>query len=211
MVLCLWPRAKIVSDFIPRAHGLLIIYGNGSRRFFDWSRLSSETKEQKYVLLRSINSTPEKVYNVVSEVSEYQNFIPYCVESFVNKRDPVNDKPTEAGLRVGFRQYDEKFSCDVECMKQNSQYKVVANSVSHNLFHLLYGEWTIKPHPRRRSSTQVELLLRFKFKSKLYNSISSIFAKSVTELVMKAFERRIFELQRASLMQDTNKRNTTKN
>ncbi|KAH9201783.1 cyclase/dehydrase, partial [Zygosaccharomyces rouxii] len=142
---------------------------------------------QRYVLLKSINSTPEKVYYVVSEVSEYQKFVPYCMESFVNKRDPIDDKPIEAGLRVGFRQYDEKFLCDVKCSKQDSQYKVVANSVSHNLFHLLYGEWTIKPHPQRRSSTQVELLLRFKFKSKLYDSVSSLFARSVTELVMKAF------------------------
>ncbi|GAV53025.1 hypothetical protein ZYGR_0AI03070 [Zygosaccharomyces rouxii] len=210
MTLCLWSRAKVVLGIIPRAHSLPT-FSSGTRQFFAWGGLSDEAKEQKFVLLRSINSTPEKVYNVVSEVSEYQNFIPYCMESFVNRRDPINDKPIEAGLRVGFRQYDEKFLCEVECVKQDSQYKVVTNSISHNLFHLLYGEWTIKPHPRRRSSTQVELLLRFKFKSKLYNSVSSMFAKSVTELVMKAFERRVFELQRASLMQDMDKRNTTKN
>lgn len=210
MALCLWSRVKAVSGIIPRAHSLLT-FNNSRRQFFDWNGLSSEAKEQKYVLLKSINSRPENVYQVVSEVSEYQNFIPYCVESFVNKREPIDGKPIEAGLRVGFRQYDEKFLCDIKCINQNSQYKVIANSLSHNLFHLLYGEWTIKAHPQRRSSTQVELLLRFKFKSKLYNSVSSIFAKSVTELVMKAFERRVFESQRASLIQNMDKKNAVEN
>lgn len=211
MTSCLWSRATIVSGATPRACGLTA-FKSGTRQFFDWNGLSDESKEQRHILLKSINSTPEKVYSVVSEVSEYQNFIPYCVESFVNKRNAMDEKPIEAGLRIGFRQYDEKFLCDVVCSKQQtSQYKVIANSVSHNLFYLLYGEWNIRPHPQRRSSTQVELLLRFKFKSKLYNSVSSIFAKSVTELVMKAFERRVFELQKASSTQDLDKKNTIRN
>lgn len=178
---------------------------------FDWNRPSHEIKEQRYVLLKTINSTPEKVYDVVSEVAEYHNFIPYCTESFVNKRSSVNHKPLEAGLRVGFRQYDEKFLCDVMCYEEGTEYKVIANSISHNLFHLLCGQWTIIRHPKRPSATQVELSLRFKFKSRLYNSVSSIFAKSVTELVMKAFEKRVFDLQRIALARGVHRRSTLKN
>lgn len=204
----LWQKA-VVSAIKER-----IVYVNifASRRcFFNFSKPPREMKEQKYTLLKTINSSPDKVYDVVSEVSKYQEFIPYCVESFVNKRCSANHKPIEAGLRVGFRQYDEKFTCEVVCQEVTPQYKVIANSISHNLFYLLYGEWTIVPHPKRPSSTQVELLLRFKFKSRLYNSVSSIFAKSVTEIIMKAFERRVFDLQRAALAQGLRRKQTPSN
>lgn len=170
------------------------------RTLFDWNIPQEKIKEQKYVLPKTINALPGEVYEVVSDVSKYQEFIPYCVESFVNKRKALDNTPIEAGLRVGFRQYDEKFVCKVSCNNgskgESEDYSVVADSISHNLFHLLYSKWTITPHPERPHSTQVTLLLRFKFKSRLYNSVSTIFAKSVTELVMKAFERRVFELRK---------------
>lgn len=157
-----------------------------------------ESKEQKYVFVKTINAKPLDVYNVVSEVSLYSNFIPYCTESFVNERSLLTKRPSVAGLRVGFQQYDEKFVCDVNCKESQvankDMYSVEARSLSHSLFDVLYSKWTIVPHPRRPGSAQVELQLRFKFKSALYNSVSSIFAKSVTTLVMNAFERRVFKV-----------------
>lgn len=166
------------------------------RTFLGFSNETSPKHEQRYVLKRNINGTPSEVYDVVSEVSKYHEFIPYCEESFVNVRDE-SGRPIEAGLRVGFKQYDEKFVCKVDCNEVSELIKSVsAESLSHNLFHVLYSKWTIKAHPGRSNFTEVELLLRYQFKSKLYNSVSSLFAKSVTELVMKAFDRRVFQIRK---------------
>lgn len=162
--------------------------------------LHYESKEQKYVLKKTINASADSVYNVISEVSKYKDFIPYCEESFVSKRHHITQEPTEAGLKVEFQQYDERFICKVEC---NLNMKtVISESLSHNIFDVLYSKWTITPHPQRSCASEVELLLRFKFKSQLYNQISSIFAKSVTELVMKSFERRIFQLKKEDVKSD---------
>ena len=110
-------------------------------------------------------------------------------------------RPIEAGLRVGFRQYDEKFICKVECKDISTLVKTVsAESLSHNLFHVLNSKWTIKAHPGRTDYTEVELLLRYQFKSKLYSSVASLFAKSVTELILKAFDRRVYQLKRDNSM-----------
>lgn len=167
-----------------------------NRTFFNISTEASGKDEQHYILKRKINASPKEVYDVVSEVSKYHEFIPYCEESFVNKRDDVG-KPSEAGLRVGFKQYDEKFVCKVDCQDTSDSMKSVsAESLSHNLFHLLYSKWTITVHPGCSNATEVELLLRYQFKSKLYNSVSSLFAKSVTDLVLKAFDRRVFKIRR---------------
>ena len=145
---------------------------------------------------------------MVSEVSKYHEFIPYCIESFVNERNQVDNRPTEAGLRVGFRQYDERYTCKIKCEeKANEEFIVQADSISHTLFQDLSTRWIIRAHPQRHNATQAELLLRFKFRSRLYNSVSSIFGKSVTELVMKAFEKRVFELRKRSLKAATNASN----
>ncbi|SCW01509.1 LAFE_0E01222g1_1 [Lachancea fermentati] len=165
------------------------------RTFFGLS--SHEGKEQKYVLTRTINAPALNVYDVISEVSKYHEFIPYCVESFVEKRNLKTGKPEEAGLRVGFQQYDERFLCKVNCVSNPKGIKtVVAESLTHGLFDVLYTKWTVERHPTRANASQVELLLKFQFKSRLYNSVASLFAKSVTQLVMKAFERRVFQVSK---------------
>lgn len=176
----------------------------GSRGFLEMMNPFQEIKVQRYVLPKIINGTPKEVYEVVSEVSKYHEFIPYCEDSFVNERDPVTAKPKVAGLRVGFRQYDEKFVCDVHCQSDSTGkdvHVVTAESLSHNLFDVLYSKWTIRPHPTRANTSTVELLLKFQFKSRLYNSVSSIFAKSVTEIVMDAFARRVYHLKKASTLE----------
>lgn len=156
-------------------------------------------KEQKYLYSKTIIGTTSEIYDVISEVSKYQEFIPFCIESFVNKRSPQDNTPIEAGLRVGFQQYDDKFVCEVKCEDSREPiggYSVEATSLSHNLFYFLYAQWLIKPHTTRKNSSEVELLMRYKLKSPLYNAVSSIFAKSATTLVMKAFERRVHETKR---------------
>lgn len=143
-----------------------------------------------------LKDTPERVYEVVSEVSKYQEFIPYCESSFVNKRDPVG-RPSEAGLNVSFREYKERFVCDVNCQPNKKGYVVRFDSLSHNLFKELGGSWVITPSVRNKGQSTVHLVLRFEFHSILYNAVSSIFARSATSLVMEAFGRRVDALRTA--------------
>ncbi|CAI4051137.1 hypothetical protein SKDZ_15G1460 [Saccharomyces kudriavzevii ZP591] len=182
------------------------------RHFFGLGATNHVIREQRYVLRKTINTHPSTIYAAVSEVSEYKEFIPYCVDSFVDKRNPVDKKPVIAGLRVGFKQYDEEFICNVTCKEKvngDDIYTVVAETVSHNLFHLLYSKWTIMPHPTRPNAAMVELLLRFKFKSRIYNSVSLLFAKTVTELVMNAFAKRAYHLVRLAMLKPTSKESSS--
>ncbi|CCE64869.1 hypothetical protein TPHA_0J00460 [Tetrapisispora phaffii CBS 4417] len=154
-------------------------------------------KEQTFVYKRKINSNTKLLYDVISNVKQYQEFIPYCKESFVNKSDK-NGLPSEAGLRVGFQKYDDKFTCNVLCEdKGANNYNIVTESISHNLFYFLYGKWTITPL-RNNKQSDLELELKYKFRSPIYNAVSSIFAKSATSLVLHAFEKRVYEIIKKS-------------
>lgn len=154
---------------------------------------------QKYTLLKTVNAPPRQVYDVVSGIDGYKEFIPYCLDSFIDQRDEQTGQPTEAGLQIGFKKYDERFSCDVDCHvdKEKQYYTVEATSISHNLFRTLSTKWSIIPHPRKPHMSQVELILKFQFHSLLYNSVSSIFADNVTKLAMGAFAERAEELNLA--------------
>ncbi|SCU91181.1 LAFA_0F02300g1_1 [Lachancea sp. 'fantastica'] len=155
------------------------------------------SKQQKFLLTRTINAPAYDVYDVVSNISDYKKFVKYCTESFVAKKDEETGRPTEAGLTVGFHSYDESLVCRIECRQdEQGNYSVVANSLTHTLFNALQTHWSIKPHPSRPGATEAILCLEFQFKSSLYNNVASIFGKSATELVMKSFEKRIFNLKR---------------
>ncbi|SCU87487.1 LAME_0D10264g1_1 [Lachancea meyersii CBS 8951] len=183
----------IFSLFIHRG-----FYPLNNRSFSHTAGILSKT--QQFLITRTINAPAADVYDVVSDISEYKKFMKYCNESFVDKRDPETGKPSEAGLRVGFQHYDETFVCQIRCLEErDNNYTVVANSLTHSLFKALQTKWSIKPHQMRPGVTEAILCLEFQFKNGLYNNVASIFGKSVTELVMKSFERRIFTLRRQNL------------
>lgn len=133
------------------------------------------------------------MYQVVSDVQAYAEFVPYCTRSFINQRDAAG-QPTEAGLRVGWKQFDEEFVCELQCSPEH--HVVVAQSLTHSLFHKLYTKWTIRPNSRA-NACDVELVLKYRFKSDIYNAVSSVFAESVSGLVMNSFEKRAAHLRRA--------------
>ncbi|CAK7903169.1 coenzyme Q-binding protein Coq10p, mitochondrial [[Candida] anglica] len=160
------------------------------RSFFNFpSSLLPTDKPQEYIVKKRLNFTPELLFDVVSDVSQYHEFVPFVEESFVSATDSHN-LPAEAGLRVGWKQFDEKFTCKLTCEKNKS---VKAESLTVSLFESLNTQWKFRevknPHIRT-SSCEVELSLSYAFKNPVYNAVSSLFSEQVTQLMIKAFEQR---------------------
>lgn len=149
---------------------------------------------QSYRLSKKVGVPPALLYQVIADVSKYQEFVPFVTESFVNERNLLTSLPTEAGLRVGWKQFDEMFTCTLECLKN----KIVAESISILLFDCLHNEWNLKEAKSRftdEPSTLVELSLTYKFKNPLYNTLSSLFHEQVSSIMMKAFEDRAMKIR----------------
>ncbi|ANZ74545.1 BA75_00284T0 [Komagataella pastoris] len=167
-----------------------------SRTFLNLGRLTqnSELKGngQQYVVRKTFHQPKSVVYSVISNVDKYHEFIPYCEASFINSRDSKGE-PTEAGLTVGFKSFDETFLCTLECQKDK---QVIAKSITHSLFHSLLTEWNVTE--ASSSKTNVELILSYEFKSDLYNQISALFATKVTSIMIKAFEKRAYTKHKQS-------------
>lgn len=162
------------------------------RSFFSFPGTSNV---QTYQVKKRLNFPPATLFSIVSGVEKYHEFVPFVTDSFVNNRDTKTGNPTEAGLRVGWQQFDERFTCKITCEKDKS---VIAESLTALLFDKLHTEWKFfpveNPHVKLTSSV-VELNLSYSFKNPLYNTVSSLFSEHVTQLMLKAFEDRARDLK----------------
>ncbi|CDR41236.1 CYFA0S06e04566g1_1 [Cyberlindnera fabianii] len=183
-------RASIQPSHIRTLHSTSPLH---LKSFFKDKLQNSTSGDQQHIVHRTLPHPPSLFYHVVSDVSQYSEFVPYCTRSFINVRDPTTNEPTEAGIRVGWRTFDEEFVCQLQCDPHKI---VIAESMTHSLFEHLYTKWTITPVEGRENSCSMELVLRYKFRSQLYNAVSAMFAESVSELVINAFDKRARELRR---------------
>jgi coenzyme Q-binding protein COQ10 len=156
-----------------------------------------------HTLTRTLPVPVPIAYQVVADVASYHLFIPYCTDSFVNERDALGE-PREAGLRVGFQGYDEQFVCHLECLEGSEVPQVLATSASHALFHHLHTKWRFHSIAASDEHCRVSLELSYRFKSRVYHSASGVFGPSVSELVMRAFDKRAREVFHASTASNDN-------
>ncbi|PVZ98072.1 hypothetical protein BB558_005935 [Smittium angustum] len=91
----------------------------------------------------------EQLYNVVSDVDNYKNFVPWCIDSSVfleTKKEILGQNgkvsQVQAALKIGFKQFSEKYTSTVE-MHEHS--KVSSTSIDSLLFKKLISTWTFTP------------------------------------------------------------------
>lgn len=159
------------------------------------------TTQQNYKVSKKINVPPSILFDIVSDVSRYDEFVPFVTKSFINKY--LESKlPTEAGIRVGWKQYDEEFTCNIFCTKDK---QVISESITILLFDHLRNEWNFKEVKNRFTNelaTLMELKLQYKFKNPVYNAVSAMFQSQVSDLMIKAFEERAMQQKIQEKMKD---------
>lgn len=123
------------------------------------------------------------VYNVVSNVGQYQHFVPWCVDSTVLLQ---RENYMEAELAVGFNVFAERY---VSKVSMEPERMVIARARDTQLFHYLTNEWTFAPGPNPQS-TWIAFSVDFQFRSILYAQASHLFFDEVVNKMVVAFERR---------------------
>lgn len=144
----------------------------------------------KYSISRHVGIPPNILFEVVSDVKSYKNFIPFVTESFISQYDLSTNLPQKAGFRIGWKDYDEYMVCDVTCQKDKLVFSEVTSSM---VFDTLQNEWrfeSVQSGPSDKAITKVSLNLQYRFKNPLFNSVSSIFQSQVSEIMVDSFLRR---------------------
>lgn len=141
------------------------------------------TAGKKHFERKLIKQPMATLYEVVSDVSRYKEFVPWCKNSRIVTR---NSNKLSAELEVGFNIFSEKYMSNVETVEPTS---VTAVSTQTNLFEYLKTEWKFTPASDPRH-TWVTFQVDFKFKSAMYNELSKLFLQEVIAKMVRAFEQR---------------------
>ncbi|KAI9317043.1 cyclase/dehydrase, partial [Dichotomocladium elegans] len=147
-----------------------------------------------------------QVYNVVSNVEQYKDFVPYCTHSHVYGSHQIGNNTTvfDGELGVGFKMFEEKYMSRVTC--EPHRY-VQAISKDAELFKELVTTWRFTPNlpPSQRThpdaihhpSCYIDFEILFEFASPLHAHASSVFFDQVSKMMLQAFVDRCKSVYKA--------------
>src|SRR6056300_1843812 len=139
----------------------------------------------RYKESRVINHTPNNLSKLVSDVSNYPEFLPWCLGARIKNQD---DNSFEADLIIGFKIYKEIYSSKIFLDNKNKKIDV---KYKDGPFEHLENYWIFK---KDKNGCKVEFMVDFKFKSNFLQTImETLFSEAVRRMV-KAFETRANEL-----------------
>jgi len=139
----------------------------------------------RYEESRVIKHTPKNLFNLVSDVGKYPEFLPWCLGARVKN---INQNNFDADLIIGFKIYKEIYSSRIFLDNIKNVIKV---EYMDGPFERLENHWVFKEN---NEGCIVEFMVDFKFKSVFLQTImETLFSEAVKRMV-KAFETRANEL-----------------
>lgn len=122
------------------------------------------------------------MYAVVSDVKNYQNFVPYVKKSYVHS---AHSNGFKADLIVGFPPLNEVYTSHVTLKSPNL---VTSECRDGRLFDYLLNEWRFSPGLKDiPQSCVLDFKVTFQFKSLLHSNIANLFFDLICEQMEQAF------------------------
>lgn len=135
----------------------------------------------QYQEKKILNYKPEQLFNLVSDISKYPEFLPWCLGSRVKK---ISNEQLNADLIVGVRFYREVFRSNVFLNKKEFMINV---DYLEGPFNFLKNKWIFK---QVNHGCEIDFYVEFQLNSNLLNSvIKQLFEEAIIKMI-SAFENR---------------------
>lgn len=137
---------------------------------------------------RLLPYSPDQLYNLVLDVENYPDFLPWCKSCKIKSK---TEDEILADLRIGFKFFSESFTSRVTF----DPYNMIQVEYLDGPFKYLHNKWTFTPSTENGVTfTIVDFTIDFEFKSRLLQGlIQGVFSEAVQKMV-RAFESRAQQL-----------------
>ncbi len=134
---------------------------------------------------RVLHHPPEQLFDLVADVEKYPEFIPWCVDARIRRRD---GDLIVADLVIGYRMFRERFTSTVALDRPDR----IDVTYAEGPFRYLNNHWIFAPEGP--DSCVIDFFVDFEFRSRVLQAmVGRVFGEAV-KVMVHAFERRADEL-----------------
>ena len=143
----------------------------------------------KHSETRFLPYTPDQMYDLVADVADYPEFLPWTAAARVRSVDDKGDHQVMlADLVISFKVFREKFGSRVTLWPDE---KKIGTEYLDGPFKYLVSNWHFAPAP---GGSDVSFDVDFEFRNRLLQSTATLFFNDAMQRIVRAFERRAQEL-----------------
>ena len=129
-----------------------------------------------------INHPVERIYNLISNVEEYPNFLPWCNDIIIKEK---TQKYIITEVKVGFQNINEKYLCKVLLYPK---IRILLDYIS-GPFEYLEIDWKFSKISKNK--TEVNFFCNFRFQSLFLRLCTSFFLEKAVKKMVGAFEKKL--------------------
>ena len=135
--------------------------------------------------VRVLHHPPEQLFDLVADVEKYPEFLPWCVDARIRRRE---GDLVVADLVIGYRMFRERFTSTVALNRPDR----IDVTYAEGPFRYLNNHWIFAPEGP--DSCVIDFFVDFEFRSRVLQAmVGRVFGEAV-KVMVHAFERRADEL-----------------
>ncbi len=136
----------------------------------------------KHLEQRHLPYTPEQMFALVADVGRYQEFLPWCIASRINRRE--SEMVFYADLVVGYKMFRERFSSKVMLSPSEEIRIEYLKGPLKNL----KNRWLFIRQPD--NTCLIDFAVEFEFSNVALQTLANMFFNEVVKRMVGAFETR---------------------
>lgn len=131
--------------------------------------------------VRTLPHTPEQMFDLVADIESYPQFLPWCLEAKIWKRD---GNVVYADLVIGYKMFRERFTSKVTLTKPGH----IHVEYLKGPLKYLSNHWRFLPS--NPNACVIDFFVDFEFKNPVFQKVMGVFFNEAVKRMVTAFEQR---------------------